>query len=555
MKQHISTTGKYTSKKQNTPTNIGLFHDFRFSLRYSDLQQDSISEDDGSLKVFLHTAGKGASCPYCGHFSHRLHSYYSRHIEDLEVYNHALELVIKVGKYYCDNVCCPHKIFSESLSFLARRYGRRSHLVEERIKSVSLELTSRKASSLLHLLHITASSSSCLRILQQFGQHNPMHSRGIYVGIDDFAYKKGRDYMSVVVDQMTHAPIALLEDRTGEALDNWLSQNPQIQYITRDRGRCFTESINRIIPGVTQICDRFHLIKNMTDTMVPEIEKMIRQTKKKLKYEYPDRDTASSLILQDIFNMGDARHREKLKIYRESLNLKMQGMTIEQTASLLGKKSRYIYSLIHNRRIGAYLNEQQKTALKYVSELATIISTGCITRKILAQKMGNKISSALIGRITLSLRKMYQQKRKEVKEHNKRIENGSKMQRVSQNQIRQYILKGESDHPKLAELYKSSPQIKELLGVCRNFRDMINGNTYDKDIRKWIEKAKATQNMALTNFAYGIEKDWEAVQAAIDIPFSNGLLEGTVNKIKAVKRQMFNRAGIKLLRAKILYSQ
>ena len=41
--------------------------------------------------------------------------------------------------------------------------------------------------------------------------------------------------------------------------------------------------------------------------------------------------------------------------------------------------------------------------------------------------------------------------------------------------------------------------------------------------------------MALTNFAYGIEKDWEAVQAAIDIPFSNGLLEGTVNKIKAVK--------------------
>ncbi len=63
----------------------------------------------GSLTVFLHTAGKGASCPYCGHFSHRLHSYYSRHIEDLEVYGHTLELVIKVGKYYCDNVSCPQK--------------------------------------------------------------------------------------------------------------------------------------------------------------------------------------------------------------------------------------------------------------------------------------------------------------------------------------------------------------------------------------------------------------------------------------------------------------
>ena len=69
--------------------------------------------------------------------------------------------------------------------------------------------------------------------------------------------------MSVVVDQMTHIPIALLEDRNGEALDNWLIRTPLIQYITRDRGRCFTEAINRIIPGVTQICDRFHLIKNM----------------------------------------------------------------------------------------------------------------------------------------------------------------------------------------------------------------------------------------------------------------------------------------------------
>ena len=67
----------------------------------------------------------------------------------------------------------------------------------------------------------------------------------------------------------------------GEALDNWLARNPQIQYITRDRGRCFREAINRMTPGVTQICDRFHLAENMTDTMIPEIEKMIRQTKQK----------------------------------------------------------------------------------------------------------------------------------------------------------------------------------------------------------------------------------------------------------------------------------
>ena len=88
--------------------------------------------------------------------------------------------------------------------------------------------------------------------------------------------------------------------------------------------------------------------------------------------------------------MGDARHREKLRIYRESLNLKMQGMIIEHTATHLGKKSYYIYKNIHNRRIGAYLNGKQKTALKYVSELATIISAGCINRKNIGKKWGVK---------------------------------------------------------------------------------------------------------------------------------------------------------------------
>ena len=56
--------------KKKIPENRGLFHNFRFSLGYDNLQQAGISEDVGSLTVFLYTAGKGASCPYCGHFSH-----------------------------------------------------------------------------------------------------------------------------------------------------------------------------------------------------------------------------------------------------------------------------------------------------------------------------------------------------------------------------------------------------------------------------------------------------------------------------------------------------
>ncbi len=73
------------------------------------------------------------------------------------------------------------------------------------------------------------------------------------------------------------------------------------------------------------------------------------------------------------------------------------------------------------------------------------------------------------------------------------------------------------------------------------------------DLEKWILKTKKSPNKALRNFAYGIAKEKEAIQAAIDIPLSNGRAEGTVNKIKGIKRQMYNRAGISLLRIKVLY--
>lgn len=112
MELYIVTTHKYTSKKQNTPISDGLFHDFKFSLQCGNLQQDCISEDASSLKVFIHTIGKGASCQSCGHFSHRLHSYDSRHIEDLEVYRHALASAIKVGKYYYNNSSFTQKEYS-----------------------------------------------------------------------------------------------------------------------------------------------------------------------------------------------------------------------------------------------------------------------------------------------------------------------------------------------------------------------------------------------------------------------------------------------------------
>lgn len=81
---------------------------------------------------------------------------------------------------------------------------------------------------------------------------------------------------------------------------------------------------------------------------------------------------------------------------------------------------------------------------------------------------------------------------------------------------------------------------------------MINGNPKQLSLDTWIKQAMECDSKAMRGFAAGISADQQAVQNAMDIYLNNGVLEGTVNKIKAIKRQMFNRASYRLLNVKLM---
>ena len=69
---------------------------------------------------------------------------------------------------------------------------------------------------------------------------------------------------------------------------------------------------------------------------------------------------------------------------------------------------------------------------------------------------------------------------------------------------------------------------------------------------QWIEKAKRCEFGAVVRFAYGLQKDISAVAAAVDMSWSTGQVEGQINRLKMIKRQMYGRAGFELLRARVL---
>jgi transposase len=95
------------------------------------------------------------------------------------------------------------------------------------------------------------------------------------------------------------------------------------------------------------------------------------------------------------------------------------------------------------------------------------------------------------------------------------------------------------------------PDAIELRQIALAFRAALSAGESGK-LRQWIEGARHCEYGAVVRFAYGLKKDLSAVSAAVETSWSNGQVEGQINRLKMIKRQMYGRAGFELLRARVL---
>ena len=85
--------------------------------------------------------------------------------------------------------------------------------------------------------------------------------------MDDFAFKKRHTYGTIIVDETTHKPVAILDGCDGKTLKEWLSKNKHVKTITRDRASAYSAAIKEILPDAMQIADRFHLHQNLLEAI------------------------------------------------------------------------------------------------------------------------------------------------------------------------------------------------------------------------------------------------------------------------------------------------
>lgn len=511
---------------------------------------ESMEHEGNDIDLTGTTTGASSVCPCCGRRSRHVHSYRWRRIQLPEELSCHVTLTLRIRHFYCDNPSCHRKVFSEPLA-LADKYGRMSHEVALRVRDESLGQPGRSASATLHRQHIFVSGSTCLRVARRLGESNPEVKTSGYIGIDDFAKRKGHEYMCAAVDHYTRQVLAVFDSRYGSEITRWIASHPEIRLVSRDGSQRYRRLIEAASPHIVQVSDRFHLMKNLRDVSVDLIRSLLGERKALLPYPYPTEEEAYRYIVEDILSMGEAKHRERVRLYYQIRGMKDTGQGIYDIARELGVKSQKVYRYL-NMDLNKLLSEEQRKAMKSARLMAQIITAGSITPTIVAKKLDGKLPVRLVCRAMRTLVKQYKELRRQVREHNKNLPE-TRTAKVKSSTIWHYIMTGRTSAKRLLKIGDTHPLVDKIIQTCISFRRMIHGEDGAPDVTAWVKQAHECHVREMTEFAEYIKKDRKAVEQAYLTNYSNAVMEGTVNKIKVVKRSMYNKAQIQMLRAKLIY--
>lgn len=189
-------------------------------------------------------------------------------------------------------------------------------------------------------------------------------------------------------------------------------------------------------------------------------------------------------------------------------------------------------------------------AMAAAGELAQNIGRKCMTLKTLQKRMEGRLSPILVAKCTSALRNKYADLRKQTREANGKLR--QKADKLKKNEIWNFIKNGQTDNVRLMAIGRTHPEVATVRELSTEFINMIMAKDKAITVEMWIKKALDTKCARLRSYAMYIKEDIKAVKMARDTIYSNGPMEGTVNKIKLIKRTMFNRANVNMLRAKII---
>ncbi|MFL5692821.1 MAG: ISL3 family transposase [Ktedonobacteraceae bacterium] len=268
-----------------------------------------------------------AACPTCHQPSQRLHSYYLRSPLDLPVSGQAVQLRLRVRRFRCQNQHCMQKTFAERFPETLAVHAQRTHRLTTTLTLFALVLSGRAGERLLVQIGMSTSADTLVRLAKR--AESPSIDVPEVLGVDDFAFRRGKTYGTILVDLKTNRPIDLLTERTGDALADWLRQHPGVKLISRDRSSEYARGASEGAPQAQQIVDRWHVLKNLGEVVLRVLGRMHAALKQRqaasgvqLRPRYKKQRSRSELAASQV-----ARLRRQAR-YTEGVTLYQQGKSI-----------------------------------------------------------------------------------------------------------------------------------------------------------------------------------------------------------------------------------
>jgi len=180
------------------------------------LKLNRVDDGDGRASIVATALSTTAQCPGGHRSSSHVHSRYSRTLRDLPWHGSAVELRIEVRRFRCHTRACPRRTFVERLPTVMASYARQTARLSETLRLIGYMLGGEPGARLAVRLGMETSPDTILRRIKSGSVIDPPTSPEA-LGVDDWAWRKGQRYGTILVDLERREPVDLLPDRSVES--------------------------------------------------------------------------------------------------------------------------------------------------------------------------------------------------------------------------------------------------------------------------------------------------------------------------------------------------
>jgi transposase len=517
------------------------------------LDLDSIEIQDQTIIVHLHATSPTAMCSQCGTAGSRVHSRYERTIADVAFGERNLVLKLLVRKWICPEASCSRHIFAERFPEFVQRYARMTDRLIKALQSVGVLTNGVDAAQIASSFGVPTTDKSIIRRVLQL----PLPSEGEVhkVAIDEWAWKKGHDYGTILVDLEKRRVVQLLAEHSVETSKAWLRKHPEIDLVSRDRGKMFRDAATEGAPQAKQVVDRFHLQTNFAKAL----EKFLRKHDAVLKTATRRstgrvRPVAPTVVSEKVAQERRDRHHQQVSRHKRIWKLHGQGLSPKQIAQLVGISSRSVSRAL-KQQVAPPLRRRSRSSSvvdPYLSYLASRWNQGCHNTARLYEEIVTQGYTGSQRTLRRQLQAFRQTREPLVSKQMIIFDKTPSARSVALMMVRPTPNRTREQTAYLEQLIQSDAVVASAFTLAQEFGLLLRKRQGEVGLEQWKANVRVSGIEELITFVDGLADDAEAVVNGCTLIWSNGMVEGFVNQVKWIKRSSYGQAGFPLLQRRVL---